>query len=150
MVALKYGGGVEPEVAAGCTYIVGTGAPFQFTTEPPLTKFVPFTISVKLVGLQLATVAVCIVDPGNTAASDVIVGVGGWVTVNVAAAGAGFVNVVPPPGAGVTTTTWAVVPAVSRSDAGMVAFSCVALTYCVGSVVVPFALLTHCTTEQGR
>lgn len=32
----------------------------------------------------------------------------------------------------------------------MVAFSCVALTYCVGSVVVPFALLTHCTTEQGR
>jgi hypothetical protein len=58
MVALKYGGGVEPEVAAGCTYIVGVGVPFQFTTEPPLTKFVPFTISVKLVGLQAATVAV--------------------------------------------------------------------------------------------
>jgi hypothetical protein len=26
----------------------------------------------------------------------------------------------------------------------------VELTYCVGSVVVPLAVLTHCTTEQGR
>lgn len=57
--------------------MVGRGKPFQFTTEPPFTKFVPFTISVKLVGLQLGAVRVCAVDPAKIAASEVIVGVGG-------------------------------------------------------------------------
>lgn len=70
-------------------------------------------------------------------------------TVNVAAAGAGVAKVVPPPGPGVTTTTCAVVPAVSRADAGIVALNWVALTYWVGSALVP-ALLTHCTTEHGK
>lgn len=42
------------------------------------------------------------------------------------------------------------VPAGSKSEAGIVALSWVALTYWVGRVVVPLALLTHFTTEQGR
>jgi hypothetical protein len=43
-----------------------------------------------------------------------------------------------------------VVPAASRSDAGIVALSWVALTYWVGRDVVTLELFTHCTTEQGR
>lgn len=59
------------------TNVVGRAEPFQFTTEPPFTKFVPFTTSVKLAGLQSVTVGIKVVDPANIAANEVIVGVGG-------------------------------------------------------------------------
>lgn len=73
--------------------------------DPPFTKFVPFTISVKPAVLQSGAVVDGVVDPDKRADTDVIVGGGGWLIVNVAARGAGDVNVVPPPGPGVNTTT---------------------------------------------
>ena len=87
--------------------VVGRGDPFQFTTRPS-TKSVPFTVNVKLDVPQYG------VDDG---ASPEIVG-------------ATIENVtpleVPPPGAGVTTVTWAV-PTGAISACGIVAISCVAL-----------------------
>jgi hypothetical protein len=89
----------------------------QFTTEPPFTKFVPFTVSVKPAGLQAGVEADDVVE----ADTEVIVGVGGGAIVN----GAG--EVVPPPGGGVKTVTFAV-PATRKSAAGTVASTSVALT----------------------
>ena len=64
-------------VAVAGTYVVGSGEPFQLIREPPFTKFVPLTISVKLCGLQFGTVVDVVVAPGNIAAREVIVGAGG-------------------------------------------------------------------------
>jgi hypothetical protein len=108
MMAVRYGAGAG--LPAGWTNVVGRGAPFQFTTEPPFTKFVPFTVSVKLAGLQYGVVLDIVVEEDK----EVIAGLGGWPIVKVAAAGAGETKVVPPPGPGVKTTTWAVVPAAVR------------------------------------
>jgi hypothetical protein len=91
----------------GLTNVVGRGDPFQFTTSP-VTKFVPFTASVRPVVLQSG------VDDGT---SPEIVGP----TIENAIA-----LEAPPPGVGVNTVTWAV-PTEAISEAGMVATSCVAL-----------------------
>jgi hypothetical protein len=120
------------------TNVVGRGEPFQFTTVS-LVNVVPaaaFTVSVKPAGAQYGVVGV----------------VGGVVGVNV---GVDSVEIarpvtvngaeldVPPPGAGVKTVT-GTAPAAERSEAGMVALSCVGLTYVVARGD-PF----HCTTEHG-
>src|SRR5438309_1013735 len=91
------------------TKVVVRAAPFQRTLEP-LTKLLPFTVSVKAAA-PTATLA------GD---SDEIVGAGLLIE-NVRAAD------VPPPGAGVTTVTEAV-PVAAMSAAGIAAVSCVALT----------------------
>ena len=52
MMAVRYG---MAEIADDATYAVGRGKLFQFTTEPPFTKFVPNTFSVKLAGPQFGT-----------------------------------------------------------------------------------------------
>jgi len=106
MIAVRYGGGFGiAAVGAGWTNVVGRGEPFQFTTDPPFTKFVPFTFRMKPLELQSGAVGEGVVDPDNKADTDVIVGAGGWLIVKVAAGGAGEVNVVPPPGPVVNTTT---------------------------------------------
>jgi hypothetical protein len=56
---------------------------------------------------------------------------------------------VPPPGPWVNTSTVAV-PVARKSVAGIVAVSCVGLTYEVVSVDFTLPGLTHCTTEHGR
>ena len=99
MMAVRYGAGVG--FPAGWTNVVGRGEPFQLTTEPPFTKFVPFTVRVKLAGLHSGVEGNCVVDANK----EVIAGVRGWLIVNVAAGGAGDTKVVPPPGPGVNTTT---------------------------------------------
>jgi hypothetical protein len=57
--------GMSAVTCVALTNEVGRCWPFQFTTEPPFTKFVPFTISVKPDGLQLGTVETFMVDPAN-------------------------------------------------------------------------------------
>ena len=86
------------------TNVVVLAEPFQFTTDPE-TKFVPSTVSVK--SELPAEVEVGLIE--------VVVGTG-LLIVNVRAAE------VPPPGAGVTTSTEAV-PAVAMSIAGTMAVS---------------------------
>src|SRR5439155_320716 len=91
------------------TKVVVRAAPSQRTVEP-LTKLVPVTVSVRAA------------LPADVLVGDSVESVGeGLLTLNVCAAE------VPPPGAGVTTVTDAVA-AVARSEAGMAAVSCVALT----------------------
>src|SRR5437762_293802 len=91
------------------TKVVVRAVPFQRTVEP-LTKLVPVTVSVRAA------------LPADVLVGDSVESVGeGLLTLNVCAAE------VPPPGAGVTTVTDAVA-AVARSEAGMAAVSCVALT----------------------
>jgi hypothetical protein len=60
---------------------------------------------VKPAVLQSGAVGDGVVDPDNKADTEVIVGGGGWLIVNVAARGVGDMKVVPPPGPGVNTTT---------------------------------------------
>jgi hypothetical protein len=57
--------GMSAVTCVALTNEVGRGWPFQFTTEPPFTKFVPFTISVKPSALHLGTVETFVVDPAN-------------------------------------------------------------------------------------
>src|SRR5438552_1806601 len=90
------------------TNVVVRVAPFHLTVLP-LTKPVPVTVSVKA-----ALPADVLVGDRAARLGDELF------TVNVCAA------VVPPPGAGVTTVTDAVVAA-ARSEAGIAAVSCVAL-----------------------
>lgn len=123
------------------TNVVARGEPFQFTTDP-FTKFVPVTARVKLVIPQDGAEEVDVTD------DDSEVTLGGTI-VNVAAAGAGLVWVVPPPGPIVNTATWAF-PRAWKSVAGTVAVSCVPLTYVVVSAAGGLLPLTHCTTEHGR
>jgi hypothetical protein len=104
------------------TNVVGRGEPFQLTIEP-ITKFVPFTVSVKPVWLHAGVVFDKVVEDE----SDVTVG------------GAMTNGVVPdvhvlPHGEGTDICTFAV-PTASRSDDGIVARSCVALTNVVANVV---------------
>ena len=103
----------------GLTNTVARGEPFQFTTDP-FTKFVPVTVRVKLVVPQDGADDVEFTDDD----SEEMVGA---TIVNIAAAGAGVVWVVPPPGPIVNTATWAL-PRVWKSVAGTVAVSCVPLT----------------------
>lgn len=78
MMAVRYGGGFGIAIVdGGRTNDVGRGEPFQFTTDPPFTKFVPFTISVNPAGLQSGAVRDGGADADNIAANEVIVGVGG-------------------------------------------------------------------------
>src|SRR5256884_426294 len=91
------------------TKVVVRAAPFQRTVEP-LTKRLPITVTLR---------AAC---PAEVLAGDSVERAGeGLLTLTACAAE------VPPPGAGVTTVTGAVA-AVARSEAGMAAVSCVALT----------------------
>src|SRR5207302_1826184 len=112
---------ISAAVMAACscvvlTYVVARTLPFQFTTEPPLTNPVPFTVRVKA-----APPAVTLVG-----ASDVTVGAG----VFAGLIGKGKLADVPPPGVGFNTVTCAV-PAALISTAVMAACNCVALTYVV-------------------
>jgi hypothetical protein len=96
------------------TYVVVRSAPFHLTTDP-LTKLLPFTVSVN--------------PEPPTAAEDgdklVRTGTGlPVVMVNVSAPD------VPPPGVGLNTLT-VLVPAVAMSDAGIAAVNCVGETYVV-------------------
>src|SRR2546421_285290 len=91
--------------------VVVRAAPFQRTVEP-LTKPPPFT----------RRVSVTAAFPADVPVGDSVASAGdGLLTLNVWAAE------VPPPGAGVTTVTDAVAAA-ARSEAGIAAVSCVALT----------------------
>jgi hypothetical protein len=108
------------------TNVVGRGEPFQFTTVPPFTKFVPFTISVKPAGLQSGAVGDCVVDPDNSAANEEIVGVGGWEIVNVNP------EDVPPTGPGVNNLTVAL-PEARRAVDGTVATSWAGLVEVAGT-----------------
>ena len=101
------------------TNVVRRGEPFQFTTEP-FTKFVPVTVSVKLVVPQDGADAIDVTDDDSDVTD-------GGTIVNVAAAGAGLVWVVPPPGPVVNTATCAF-PRAWKSVDGTVAVSCVPLT----------------------
>jgi hypothetical protein len=65
--------GMRAVSCVGLTKDVGRGEPFQFITEPPLTKFVPFTCNVTLAGLQLGVEVA--VDPETV--TELMVGVGG-------------------------------------------------------------------------
>src|SRR5882762_5030078 len=110
--------GIAAVSCVALTNVVVRVAPFHLTVLP-LTKPVPFTVSVKAGPLTSALLGVRPVSVGA-----------GLFTVNVCAAE------VPPPGAGVTTVTDAVVAA-ARSDAGIAAVSWVALTKVVVRVA-PF------------
>jgi hypothetical protein len=109
-------------VAVSCvelTNAVRRGEPFQLTTEP-FTKFAPVTVRVKLVLPQDGAEELEVTDDDSEA-------IDGGTIVNVAAAGAGLVCVVPPPGPMVNTATWAF-PIAWKSADGTVAVSCVPLT----------------------
>jgi len=109
-------------VAVSCvefTNVVTRDEPFQFTTDP-FTKFVPPTVRVKLLVPHDGTDAPEVTDDDSDVRD-------GGTIVNVAAAGAGLVWVVPPPGPIVNTATWAV-PRAWKSVDGTVAVSCVPLT----------------------
>ena len=101
----------------GVTNVVGRGEPFQLTTEP-FTKFEPITVSVKLAGLQAGVEAIFVVD----ADTDEMAGVGAPLIAKVARDGGFGVGDVPPPGGGVSTSSWTV-PAARKSLAGTVAMS---------------------------
>jgi len=58
----------------GLTYVVGRGVPFQFTTRPTGTKFVPVTVKVSPAGLQAVVVFAVVGDVEVDAERDVIVG----------------------------------------------------------------------------
>ncbi|HTY77657.1 MAG TPA: hypothetical protein VMI34_07560 [Candidatus Bathyarchaeia archaeon] len=109
------------------TNVVGRPLPFHCTTELGM-KFDPFTVRLRAGPFCGAVVG----------AIDVNVGTGFGITMLKVAAAA-----VPPPGAGVTTVTAAVL-APARSLAGMLAVSWVALTKLVVRML-PF----HCTVEAG-
>jgi hypothetical protein len=92
------------------TKVVVRGLPFHWTTESVM-KPVPFTVRVKAAAPTVREVGLRLE----------IVGAGGLLIVKVRALE------VPPPGAGLTTVTWAV-PAVAMSPAAMAAVSWVAET----------------------
>jgi hypothetical protein len=113
-------------VAVSCvalTKAVPRAEPFQSTTEP-FTKLVPFTVRVTPDGLHDEVVG-----------GDKEVMAGGTI-VN------GTCPEVPPPGPSVNISTWAV-PMARKSDAGIVALSCVPLTYVVVSGDVTLPTFTH-------
>jgi hypothetical protein len=91
------------------TKAVWRGEPFQFTTSPLGTKFVPFTVSVMPAGLQAGVVFEDVVDPD----SDVMVGrtIGNAIAFEVLALAAGL-----------ATATWTV-STVARLMAATVALS---------------------------
>lgn len=70
------------------TKVVWRGEPFQFTTSPFGTKFVPFTVSVIPAGLQAGVVF----DMLEGAESEVMVGrtIGNWIVLDVFALAAGL------------------------------------------------------------
>src|SRR6267143_5615650 len=110
--------GIAAVSCVALTTVVVRVAPFHLTVLP-LTKPVPVTVSVKAGPLTSALLGARPVSVGA-----------GLFTVSVWAAE------VPPPGAGVTTVTDAV-GAAARSEAGIAAVSCVALTKVVVRVA-PF------------
>ena len=118
------------------TKVVWRGDPFQFTTSPFATKFVPFTVRVMPAGLQAGVVFDDDVDPE----SDVMVGrtIGNAIAFDRFALDAGFATATR------TVSTVAILAAVT------VALSWVGLTNVVASCVRLLLLSTHCTLEQGR
>src|SRR5262249_21838853 len=106
----------------GLTKVVRRGVPSKRTTEAPLMKPVPITVMVNPRSPSLFSVGLILV----------IVGTGLFpMMVNVVAA-----DVPPPPPVAegcVKTVTWTdfAIPPVSRSDAGIEAVNCVALSKCV-------------------
>src|SRR5579863_10027363 len=101
------------------TNVVTRGLPIQSTVEP-LTKFVPFTVSVNAPEPALAVVGEIVVIVGT-----------GLFTVNATE------FEVPPPGAGLVTVTPGVLPGVTTSLARIAAVNCVALTNVVTLAVPP-------------
>jgi hypothetical protein len=116
--------------------VVGRGEPFQFTTSPLGTKFVPFTVSVIPAGLQAGVE----LDAVEDAESDVIVGS------TIANATAFEVFALP---AALATATWTV-PTDVIFDAATAALNWVELTNAVVNCVTLLLLSVHCTPEHGR
>jgi hypothetical protein len=110
------------------TNAVPRAEPFQSTTEP-FTKFVPFTVRVNPEGLHEGVVFDEVVEDDK----DVTVGgaMVNWICPEV-----------PPPGPSVITSTCAF-PMARKSAAGIVALSCVPLTYVVVSGDVTLPTFTH-------
>jgi len=118
------------------TKAVWRGEPFQFTTSPFGTKFVPFTARVMPAGAQAGVEFDDVVD----AESDVMVGraIGNEMELEVFALDAGLAT------ATLTVLTEAISAAVTA------AVSCVELTNVVVNCVKLLPLSTHCTLEHGR
>ena len=116
--------------------MVGRGEPFQFTTSPLGTKFVPFTVSVIPAGLHSGVEF----DAVEDAESDVIVG--------STIAKAMVFDVFPLPD-GLATATWTVFTDVI-SPAVTAALNWVELTNMVVNGVTLLLLSVHCTPEHGR
>jgi len=115
---------------------VARGEPFQFTTSPFGTKFVPFTVRVMPAGLHAGVEFDDVVD----AESDVIVGraIGNEIAFDMFALDAGLAT------ATLTVSTAARFAAVTD------ALNWVGLTYVVVSCVRLLLVSTHCTLEHGR
>jgi len=118
------------------TKVVWRGAPFQFTTSPLGTKFVPLTVRVMPAGAQAGVVFDDVVD----AESDMMVGraIGNETELEVFALDAGL-----------ATATFTVLTE-AMSATVTAAVSCVELTNVVVSSVKLLLLSTHCTLEHGR
>lgn len=118
------------------TKVVARGEPFQLTTSPLGTKFVPFTVRVIPAGLHAGVEFVDVED----AESDVMVGrtIGNGIAFDAFALAAGLAT------ATLTVSTAAIFAAVTE------ALSWVELTKVVVSCVRLLLVSTHCTFEHGR